>query len=726
MELLNFLKVLLRYKLLLITVPLAAVIITFFLVTNMPNKYLSQSRLATGIVDNTEQMPSAKMLFQDVKANQEFDNIIQMMLLKKIVNQVSYSLIIHDLTSDTPYRKKSDVVEELNPAAKAHALEVYRAKYAKMESLSLWSNDEKGLYSVLESMRYDYESLIKGLRIYRLGSSDFITVEFESENPKLSAYVVNTLCSEFIKYYTYTVRLNHNKTINYLDSMLRYKQYVMDSTMEELKNYKIENHVLNLYEQAKSLYGQIADFETRREMAEKDVAAYGAATRNIDKKFDPNDSRYRESGMIELNGEIESTKEELKELNQAYISSNFNPSYKPQMEALERKLSAQITAASDKYAYNPLTTKQNLVNEKLSLETSRELAANGLDVINGEIDRLHRKLDVLVPNEAEIQAFEQQIDIISREYIELLAKYNAASMESSVALNIRQTEPAMPGTPLPSKKMLLVILSGIISFVFCVAVLFVLFMLDTSIRHAKTLANETQLPVLGQLNKLNGKAIDFTRLWESDADASKHLFRDLLRSVRFELENELAAGEKMVAVTGLLPGEGKTFLTVSLAYAFTHVNKKVLIIDGNFFNPSISQTVSAGQYLEDYLKLGESAGLSGGVLDIMGNKGGDISLLELADNQTLRRRLDELKARYDIILVETSALNTRNVAKEWIMFADKVVGVYEYGKTIGEEVRPEIAYLQSLGTKFTGWVLNKVSDRGESKKITFLTRKEKG
>ncbi|WP_457836252.1 hypothetical protein, partial [Staphylococcus aureus] len=73
----------------------------------------------------------------------------------------SYRLIIHDLTDKKPYRPASKLVKQLNPSARAHALDVYREKLAKRESLSLWDSDQNGLNMVLASMGYDEVSLQK-------------------------------------------------------------------------------------------------------------------------------------------------------------------------------------------------------------------------------------------------------------------------------------------------------------------------------------------------------------------------------------------------------------------------------------------------------------------------------------------------------------------------------------------------------------------------------------
>ena len=64
-------------------------------------------------------------------------------------------------------------------------------------------------------------------------------------------------------------------SVELIEDVLKEKEAAMNKAMLDLKNYKIQNHVLNLNEQAKSLYGQLSDFETRRALAEKDVAAGG-------------------------------------------------------------------------------------------------------------------------------------------------------------------------------------------------------------------------------------------------------------------------------------------------------------------------------------------------------------------------------------------------------------------------------------------------------------------
>ena len=79
MDLSSFFKLLLRHKYTLIIVPVVTIVITFFLVRNQPDSYLSEAQIATGIVDQTRSMSADVASMQESAVAQEFNNLITMM-----------------------------------------------------------------------------------------------------------------------------------------------------------------------------------------------------------------------------------------------------------------------------------------------------------------------------------------------------------------------------------------------------------------------------------------------------------------------------------------------------------------------------------------------------------------------------------------------------------------------------------------------------------------------
>jgi uncharacterized protein involved in exopolysaccharide biosynthesis/Mrp family chromosome partitioning ATPase len=661
----------------------------------------------------------------EVQVNQEFGNIIQTMTLKKVLNQISYQLALHDLSTEKPFRETGNSLTHLSPGEKRQAIEIITNKYNNREELSLNNLQENKLHRLLISAKYDSESLLPDLLILRVINSDFIDLTYAAEEPLLSAFVLNTLCKETIAYYTATVSDNNRKSVEFLDSLLQRKQAVLQEKTAYLRDYKIRNGILDVNDQASTLISQIADFETKKQDAQKNISSYRGALKNIDSRFNPNDRKFFESSVANLNQDILVTRGRLATINNEYIKSGFDPRYKAKADSLQSVLSYQLNKVNDNYSYNPTSSKQELVAQKLNLEVSLELARNSVSSLGSELSRLNSRLYSLVPYQAAIKRTQDEIDLATTEYTELSKKYEQARMDASFTVKLRQVEAASPGTPKPSKKMMLVILSGIITFGFCIMVLFVLFFLDNSINDGNELANRTKQPVLGSLNRLKNDKINLQDIWNNTGETGElQYFKSLLSSLRFELDNNLN-NKKVIAITSLIGDEGKTFFALNLAYAYTMINKRVLLIDGNFGQPEITETVKTNIYFEDYVlsnNIDKSLLHPEGNLTIMGNKGSDLSLLELSSHQLIAEKIQTLRNLFDVILVEAPSLNKLNKAKEWIMFADKVVPVFAASKPISNTSNGEIDYLAGLNGKLTGWVLNQVVD---DKKFAVKGRKVK-
>ncbi|WP_461452333.1 exopolysaccharide transport family protein [Mucilaginibacter sp.] len=713
MELGDFLKVLSRHKLTLIIVPILAVIITYFLVRSQPDVYTSQSQIATGIVDKTQQtLNESNTSSVESEIAQDFDNLIEVLRSKRVIQQVSYQLMIHDLTSAAPFRQPSKLFLQLNQQAREHALAVFTDFYNNRKELSLFDADQNGLNKLLVSMKYDQEPLLKNLNIYRAQNSDFIDIEYSDDNPQLTAFVVNTLAREFISYYTFILKDNQHKAVTFLGNLVNAKRDTLDSRINQLKNYKIQNRILSIPEQSRALYTQIADYETHLEQAQRDAVSTLAAIQSIDNQFKPGERKTLESLLQPVNQSLVSSTEQLKVLNERYIESNFDNIYKTQIDSLQQIISRRIGQSSDKYLVSPLSTQQGLITERLTLQVQYELAKNSIGSLQQGLKGLNAQLDAVVPHEAVVQQDESAIDVAQKEYLDILNRFNQTSLDASYNGGLlKQLDIAMPGTVTPTKKMLLVILSGIVAFIFCLVVFFVLYFIDDTIKTPEQLANKTIAPVLGYLNLLSTSTIDLRQVWNDPRPNQEvYQFRNLLQSIRFEVDTELGPN-KVLLVNSLGNGEGKTFLATNLAYAYSLVNKKVLLIDGNFHHPGITRSVKSKLFIEDYFSgtIPDFSPYNLSKITVFCNKGGDGSLLEVSNEQIIQDKFDKLREVFDIIIIEASSLNTLNKSKEWNKFSDKILTIFEAGKSISNSEMKHITYMKNLKGKFMGWVLNVVN-----------------
>ncbi|PWJ58775.1 Mrp family chromosome partitioning ATPase [Dyadobacter jejuensis] len=712
-EFLLFFRLLYRNKWKIILIPLGTLIVCYFLVKELPSDYTSHGSLATGLVDKTEEIISIGEEDQESEINRKFENLIQMLRQKRILSQVSYALLIHELEAKPvdQFRVPVEGIKKMNAAEKAKYIRLLKQKLSRREDLLPGNPENNFLIAVLKEMSFDPQSLSGVYTIFRQGNSDYISIDATAHTPQESEFLVNSLIEHFVGFVSNRLVDNNEKAMEFLANFLEGKRSALTERMNVLREFKIRNRVLNLNEQARSLYGQIAEYEAKREIAGKEILAYSEEIRKIDKKFDPKERRYLEKSISNVNQQIVSSKERLRALNQAYVASNFSPTIKQQLDSTQHILNEQIAQVSDQYLYDPLILKDKLVTQKLTAELALDLAGNSIQSINKELQRLNKKFDELVPNEAQIQELETGITIATSEYMEALQRYNDVALASSFPVRLKPAEQAMPGNLKPSKKIIILALSGIVSFSFCIFFFFIVWYFDKSIRYPLQLASQTQVPVLGYLNYIPSPA-ELLKLDQSTSSKAMNQYQKLMRSIRYEVD-ESKVDPKVVVVTSLGEGEGKSTLSTGLSWAYNKINKRVLLIDGNLTNPSITAEHGPSVFLENIKEQLPAALTMPSEMQhvsTVGNLGGDISLQELLTRDERSLLMDFAKTHFDVILIDSESLEARNKAKEWIDHADVVLAVYAAGKTLDQDDLTRIEYLKRLEGKFAGWVLTGTRD----------------
>jgi succinoglycan biosynthesis transport protein ExoP len=709
MDIKAFLKLVNRYKWILIIVPVVAAAITYPLVKSLPKTYKSEAQIATGLVDQSKQVAGAQAT-DFFKTNQQFSSIIEKMKMRKIISILSYRLILHDLKDPkTSFKIYSEKVDSLSAEDRQKVIALYELKL-RNKSISNPS-DNKGtykLYDYISSMGYDQVSLMKTLEISHEDNSDFINIVFTSADPLLSAFVVNTLSTEFINNYGIDVNFNQNQSISVLDSLLKGKEVDMNNKNAALKDFKMRNGVLNLDKQSELVYQQITMAEDRKAKVISDIQAGQGAIAAIDARLrsaDPNMGRSVPSD----NAQVINIKNQLEIANRRYIDGNFKPEDKRRVDSLTN-IQATLTARnSDKFIVDPQITRQNLLQQKYTLETNVAQLNGSVKSIDAELATARAKYNAMVPFDAGIQNYMRDADMATKDYLEALNRVNQTQTEQNIGLKLQIAQIGLPGLAEPSKTIIFVILSGIASFFVCFAVLVILFLSDSSINTTQQLAAVTKSKVFGSLNLLPTADKSITSIWnDTDPDQNYGIHKELLRSLRFEITTMMSADDsKILGITSLTDGEGKTFVASNLSYAYAMTGKKVLLVGGDDAAPVLSDSkqLAISQNFESFLVNREIK-----VEDLitkLSKVDQHKSLLEIQNERNLRSGFDVLRKQFDIIIIDIDSLTNINIAKEWLSFTEKNFAVFEAGKSLKDGDKDMITFLKSQ-KGFMGWVINKV------------------
>lgn len=492
------------------------------------------------------------------------------------------------------------------------------------------------------------------------------------------------------------------------------KKRELDEKVEKLKQYKIQNKVINLGQQTENLEILKKDVALMREGVNQKIPSLRSAINEIDKMLSPEERKYIESNLEPINNRISDLKERLKNLNELLImSGDRNESIKDSIRLLKSEIDREIKISSDEYLYNPNVIKQDLVQKRISYELELEIAEQSVRSIDREIARINQIFESYTPLDATIQAYERDIEVAANAYLVILSKLNEATFFSSLGVNIEQIQFGQPGLPEPSKKIIYLLLAIAVSFTMTVVAIFVIEYLDQTVKTPSKFVKLTGLPLMGCLNKLEIRSLDLRKLFSGTLPGLEaEIFRELLRTIRFEIETK-TRGSKCLLITSTDSGTGKTIFTISLAYSLGLSAKKILLIDSNFQDNALTRSFNASTTLEEYVRgeiLFEDAVSSTSLekVDVIGCMGGNNTPDEVAGPDAIVEKIRESASDYDIVLIEGAALNKYSTSKELIKAVEKIVCIFDAGKVIDLPDKNSIQFLLEQEDKFIGSILNKV------------------
>lgn len=742
MDLQYLLNILSRRKWLILTVMLIAAIATYLFVDRLPPTYKSEASLSTGIIDfkglNVE---DENPFLQKFTVEISFGNLIEFMKSQRNIQLLSYQLLIHDLGRDsinqeTPFRSLKDLDEEFdinayNPSDISRLVNTLKEKSINLES-SLGDPQLERLFNELaKAYGYDHETLLKNnLIIERKNETDFIKVQFESEDPKLSTFAVNQYCNEFLRNYSYLQASDDNKNVSYFRQQVKEKKAELDKIQGELDNYRLNKGIVDLEGQRQAIVSQITQLEQEREATAFKVPALKASVAKLNRYLKDIDQKSagNQAETIIANQAIQNLKRQISELETKYVASNYQDEKTKKLLELYRKnyatqikRVAELEPRNDEDELNK--SDEKLLERRIEKEMELQDAEENLASIDAELIRLRKNKLNLVSSDTYVQTMAQRLELLEKEYLQLTSKESdmTIEMESSSYPVKLVTHAQLPEKPEPDHQIILSAFAGMVSGTMCVVAIFFLTFLDVSLNTPHQFKKFTDVELLASINKIKTKNLDIKNLFETTStDAKLESFKESMRNLRYIVES---SGANKFLFTSTKNQEGKTFCIVNLAHVLTLKNKKVLLIDTNFKSNTLTQMSNTSQeenllnnsrligdngFDKNFVSSSINATFNLENVDIIGNQGTHQSPSEVFAGKDFKNFIERLENSYDYIFLEAAALNKYSDAKELTDYVDKVITVFAAESEIHQQDRNTIAYLKSLGDKFMGGVLNRV------------------
>jgi len=220
-------------------------------------------------------------------------------------------------------------------------------------------------------------------------------------------------------------------------------------------------------------------------------------------------------------------------------------------------------------------------------------------------------------------------------------------------------------------------LFALLGLLFPAFIIFISECLRTVVGNVKEVSRLTDIKIIGEVS-YDGNPLVINN---ENSKLIAENFRQLRNTIDVRFHR---ATHKLVLVTSSIHGEGKTFVSINLAMAFTLLNKRVLLVDADLRKPNMSK----------YLLSQSESGLT----DLLANKtlkrekffeyidefpnlhilqAGQLpdSPDELLMSERFKQFIESVKADYDYVIVDTPPIRTTHDAYAVAQYADMTLYV---------------------------------------------------
>ena len=727
MDFLYLLRILLKRKWLIIGVGLLAAAIAWVLTMDQPKRYRSFSQFSTGFTIGDEVKTVGAQDVDIYTADVKFNNVIVTVTSPSVISLLSYNLIIHDLEDPQPFRGVSS--KKMQTALyrrvdRDQALRTFKSKLETMSMLTSFKPEEKDLLEYLDLYGYDYNSLVKDLYVGRVQRTDYVEIDCVTENPDLSAFMVNTLFPQFLRYYR-GVRSNRSQeSIDTLRSLMDKKKQDLDAKNNLLRTEGVvdvgEENQAKL-ETIMNLEGTLTGEQIKQNQRRNDLlkvnqriaAAGGTKTKPVATTDNDQIVILRKAANQAYTDYV----------NSGYSDARLKQKYEQLNQEYQNKVQAVQSDAASSTATGSEETLPALMIQKGDLETDIHAGDQTIADLQSKIANLRGNLVKDAGKSAAVESLIKDEELANKEYLAAKQKYtDAIDITTSSVNNFRPIISGQPAIdPEPSKRVLIVGMAGASALIITVLIIVLLTYLDSSIKTPVIFHKTVGLPMLSMVNFMNLRQKDLAEIITSrettpDASYNKrhNQFRESLRKLRFEVEN---SGKKIFLFASTKKGEGKTTLIQALSYSLSMSKKRILIIDTNFCNNDLTIQLNADPILEKIhpgnnqsvvSQVKNAAKQIGSTIFAIGSEGGDYTPTEILPRENLLQHLRSLIGEYDYILLEGPPLNDFSDTKELVQYVDGVIAVFSAKHIIKQIDRQSMSFFSELNGKFCGAVLNMV------------------
>jgi non-specific protein-tyrosine kinase len=325
-------------------------------------------------------------------------------------------------------------------------------------------------------------------------------------------------------------------------------------------------------------------------------------------------------------------------------------------------------------------------------------------------------------NQTEKDRLETMIANYSQTYAGLLQSYEQVRLAKAQTLSsIVQIEPAeAPLLPVRPRMLLNVGVAGLVTAILACGIIIGVDLLNDSVKTPEEITERLGLPVLGVIShykRSNGIPITEAQPLSPITEA----YRTLRTNIKYAgagLEIPL----RSIIITSTMEGEGKTEVLVNLGIVLAQNKLRVLLLDADLRRPTLHRRLGLDNMVGlsqifVHPELGVSYSLQPTRINgLTALTAGDSppNPSELLGSQVMGLILEDLKNRYDILLIDSPPTLAVTDAAVMLPYVEGILFVIRPGSTGMAPLLRMVNQFHQLNANLLGVVLNDVNLRSSS------------
>jgi capsular exopolysaccharide synthesis family protein len=422
------------------------------------------------------------------------------------------------------------------------------------------------------------------LVIARVPRTQMISLSYTSASPQLSADIVNTLESEFIKNNFIAHYSNTQQVTNWLTSQIDDLRAVVQSSQDRMVDLQKKLGISALDPSHSVIVQEISNLERGVSDATQQRVLADARYHILESL--PRDE-IQDSSTLFNNGGGENLLSSMRTQRASVVAelARLQPVYGPNYPQV-KQLSSQIQGLDREIAKQE---SRVIVQAKDASAVARSAENQAKTMLDTRIHELYGARDDIVQYALLTQEYESNRHM----YETILARLREAAVDAGldsadISIVDLASLPMSPSSTSPIKMGEIGLIFGLFSGL---ALSLLLEKMDTRMRDSKQIQELLGIPAIAVIPQTSWKVKEPAAemppgpelLWDLRSP-----FAEAIRVFRTSIQLSSTSREsRVIAVTSCQPGEGKSTLSMNLAAALAQGGKKVILVDTDMRRPSV-------------------------------------------------------------------------------------------------------------------------------------------